>query len=102
MNAYQNFLLNLSEKVPVIDTLGFIQSDGLYADSGEMLDAFEPGRTAGIRDAAVCAFIQGRTRTLRCFLTESGTSPGQWGEAIKSWKKLRNDAIIRHVPKKVD
>ena len=39
VNAYQNFLLNLSEKVPVIDTLGFIQSDGLYADSGEMLDA---------------------------------------------------------------
>ena len=26
----------------------------------------------------------------------------QWGEAIKSWKKLRNDAIIKHVPKKVD
>lgn len=39
VNAYQNFLLNLSEEVPVIDTLGFIQSDGLYADSGEMLDA---------------------------------------------------------------
>ena len=39
VNAYQNFLLNLSEEVPVIDTLGFIQSDGLYADSAEMLDA---------------------------------------------------------------
>ena len=39
VNAYQNFLLNLSEEVPVIDTLGFIQSDGFYADSGKMLDA---------------------------------------------------------------
>lgn len=38
-NTYQNFLLDLSKEVPVIDTLGFIQADGLYADSLEALDA---------------------------------------------------------------
>lgn len=37
-NVYQNFLLDLSEEVPVIDTLGFIQSDGLYTDSAEALN----------------------------------------------------------------
>ena len=38
-NAYQKFLLDLSKEVPVIDTLGFIQADGRYADSQEALDA---------------------------------------------------------------
>ena len=42
--------------------------------------------------------------------TEYAQSNKQWvglaceypPDPIKSWKKLRNDAIIRHVPKKVD
>ena len=66
VNAYQNFLLNLSEKVPVIDTLGFIQSDGLYADSGEMLDA---SSQAGLQEYAMLqyAHLFGKNENLEMF-----------------------------------
>ena len=66
VNAYQNFLLNLSEEVPVIDTLGFIQSDGLYADSGEMLDA---SSQAGLQEYAMLqyAHLFGKNENLEMF-----------------------------------
>lgn len=38
-NAYQDFLLELAGKVPVIDTLGFISADGRYAESEDALNA---------------------------------------------------------------
>ena len=65
---HTKFLLNLSEEVPVIDTLGFIQSDGLYADSGNA-GCIRPG---GLQEYAMLqyAHLFGRTRTL-VFLTES-------------------------------
>ena len=66
VNAYQNFLLNLSEEVPVIDTLGFIQSDGLYADSGEMLDA---SSQEGLQEYAMLqyAHLFGKNENLEMF-----------------------------------
>ena len=66
VNAYQNFLLNLSEEVPVIDTLGFIQSDGFYADSREMLDA---SSQAGLQEYAMLqyAHLFGKNENLEMF-----------------------------------
>ena len=80
VNAYQNFLLNLSEEVPVIDTLGFIQSDGLYADSGEMLDA---SSQAGLQEYAMLqyAHLFGKNENLEMFFNRIRYVP--WINGVK-------------------